>query len=106
MKRILTPLLGKIYGEYDSKAPRDIVIDDNNNLLINGTPVGDWRLMSCFETDGMFLSFKYSEENITRMVMFCTDPFDVSTCHKIYGVYEYNHQSSNPKTPKIIYEIT
>lgn len=103
IQRLLMPLLEKIYGKYDSKAQKDIVIDDNNNLLINGTPIGDWRLMYCFETDGVFLSFKYGgEKNYkNRMVMFGTDPFDVSACHEVYGVYEYTPKSS---TPKIIYE--
>lgn len=99
MRRGLTPLLEKIYGKYDKSAPKEVDIDTDNNLLINGTPVGDWRSISRFETYGPILSFKYGDT--TRMVIFGTDPLDPSTCNKISGVYEYEAWATEPKT---IYE--
>lgn len=100
MQHVLVPMLEQIYGKYDRNAPKEVDIDMDNNLLINGTPVGDWRLTSRFETHGPILSFKYDRAD-TRMVLFGTDPFDLSTCHKVYGVYEFGYGSSQTKT---IYE--
>lgn len=99
MKRLITPLLEQIYNRYDSNAPKEVTINNNNELLINGTSVGDWRFMSCFEADDIFLSFKYG--NKERLVMFGTNPFDLSTCYIVATIMEYT-PGTNRK--EIIYE--
>lgn len=94
LRRAIIPLLEKIYGKFDSTLPKDIVIDRDNNLLINGTSVGDWRLMCCFEIDEPFLTFQYGD-NKKRYVAFGTDMLDVSTFHKVHCIFEDTPESSN-----------
>lgn len=99
-QRILIPMLERAYGEYNENAPKEVDIDQDNNLLINGIPVGDWRLISSFKTAGQGLSFKYGAD-ATRMVMFGPYPLDVSTCHKVDVVAEFKLWST--AEPKMIY---
>lgn len=94
-QRIVVPMLGQIYGKTNGNAPKEVDINKDNNLLINGTPVGDWRLVSRFEVHGPMLTFQYG--NHTRMVMFGTDPLDPLTCHEVDSVCEFAPWSTDVK---------
>lgn len=87
-KKVL-PLLETIYGAANPNAPKEVDIDMDNNLLINGTPVADWREVRRFEISGTMLVLKCGEaKRVTRLVLFGVYAPGCYMPHKICGVYE------------------
>ena len=84
-RRKISPILDKLLG---TEAPKELTIS-GEQLLINGTPIGDWRLMSNFELDGAFLIFDYgSSHKVQRAVSFGIRGWD-KEYYKVLTVHEY-----------------
>jgi hypothetical protein len=74
-KRLLKPILNKMLGEADD-IPKEVTIK-NNQLCINGTAIGDWRLISDFKIsdDYDLLEYMYGD-NIVRIISFGMKGFE------------------------------
>lgn len=71
MQYLFTPVIKEAVGD----VPIEITIDEHdNNVYINGTPIGDYRKIYNINTDGNFVQFNYGSEKIYRLVRI-TDEF-------------------------------
>ena len=82
----LKPILNEING---IGVPQDITIIDNQ-LCINGTPVGNWQEMSNFRAEGSFLCFDYA--GVKRSVAFGFKGFD-KNFYDVFEIYEIRMQN-------------
>ena len=87
-KRLLKPHLNELLGISDD-IPKEVTIEDNQ-LCINGTPIGDWRIMCNFTAEGPFLIFDYGDDK-ERYVSFGFKGFD----DDYYKVYEITEMTKN-----------
>lgn len=86
-KRLLKPHLNKILGEGDD-IPKEVTIE-GTQLCINGTAIGDWRLISNFKIsdDYNFLEYMYGD-NIIRLISFGIKGFE-EDFYKIDSISEH-----------------
>lgn len=86
LKRHIAPLLDEIL---DQDSPKDIGIDENNNIVINNVAIGDYRLMSNFRTErGSSLVFDYGTfSNKIREVCFGLPPLE--PMNEVKMIFEY-----------------
>lgn len=86
-KRLLKPHLNKMLGESDD-IPKDVTIKDNQ-LCINGTAIGDWRLISNFKIsdDYDLLEYRYGD-NLVRIISFGIKGFE-KDFYKINSISEH-----------------
>lgn len=81
---ILTPLLGRIF---DYGVPKEIKINDENSICINGIPIGDCRLARNFELTDDFL-LKYDYDGKKRFINFGTRGFE--KINRVKAILELN----------------
>lgn len=88
-KRLLKPHLNKMLGESDD-IPKEVTIKDDQ-LCINGTAIGDWRLISNFKISDDYdslLEYKYGD-NIVRLISFGMKGFE-EDFYKINSISEHH----------------
>ena len=96
-KRLLKSHLNELLGISDD-IPKEVTIEDNQ-LCINGTPIGDWRIMCNFTSEGPFLIFDYGDDK-ERYISFGFKGFD-DDYYKVYEITEMT-KGANAET-KYIY---
>lgn len=67
-QRILIPLLDELL---DTDSPKEVIIDGQNQLCINGTPIGNYLYIAEFKVDTMagLLEFAYRYKNSCRRIV-------------------------------------
>lgn len=114
LKRHIAPLLDEILDEDSQK---DIGLDDNNNIVINGVPIGDYSLMSSFRVErGSSLVFDYGDkirdvffgvpafEPVTEVMMiqeYCKSNRDIEIIYDGYKKEEYCFPISDEGVEKL-----
>lgn len=97
LNRNLLPIIDSIMRGYESyyneEAPREITID-KDQVCINGTPIGNWRSVCCFERNGLFLQYKCNGK--TMLASFGMPLFeDKKDFWQIHEIIEIGKEAKN-----------